>query len=90
LHAHIGGIDTLARALIVGADMLERRTLDEPRDKRYARWDGELGSAILRGEVSLKALEARVANGEIDPRPVSGQQELLENLVNQRIWSADR
>jgi xylose isomerase len=90
LHAHIGGIDTLARALVVGAEMLERRTLDEPRDNRYARWDGELGTAILGGEISLEGLEARVAAGEIDPRPVSGQQELLENLVNQRIWSADR
>jgi hypothetical protein len=30
-----------------------------------------------------------VASGEVDPRPVSGRQELLENLVNQAIWSAD-
>ena len=35
-------------------------------------------------------LEQRVAAGEIDPRPVSGSQELLENIVNQRIWAADR
>jgi hypothetical protein len=28
--------------------------------------------------------------GEIDPRPVSGRQELLENVVNQHIWSADQ
>jgi hypothetical protein len=31
-----------------------------------------------------------VAAGEIDPSPVSGRQELLENAVNQEIWSADR
>jgi xylose isomerase len=89
-HAHIGGIDTLARSLLVAADMLERRTLDERREARYAGWSGDLGRAILGGDVTLEDLERRVADGGIDPRPVSGQQELLENLVNQRIWSADR
>jgi len=27
--------------------------------------------------------------GEIDPAPVSGRQELLENLVNREIWAVD-
>jgi hypothetical protein len=36
------------------------------------------------------SLEAKVAAGEIDPRPVSGRQEELENRVNRKIWSADR
>jgi xylose isomerase len=89
-HAHIGGIDTLARSLLVGAELLERRSLDEPREARYAGWSGELGRAILGGEATLEDLERRVASGEIDPRPVSGRQELLENVVNQHIWSADR
>ena len=35
-HAHIGGIDTLARALLVAADMIERGTLAELREARYA------------------------------------------------------
>jgi hypothetical protein len=30
-----------------------------------------------------------VASGEIDPRPVSGHQEALENVVNRSIWSTD-
>ena len=90
-HAHIGGIDTLARALLVAADMLERDgPSTPPRSRRYAGWDDGLGPAILDGEVSLADLEQRVAAGEIDPQPVSGRQELLENLVNQRIWAADR
>jgi xylose isomerase len=89
-HGHVGGIDTIARALLAAADMLERRTLQERLDARYAGWDGDLGSAIMGGQASLEALEARVAAGGIDPRPVSGSQELLENLVNQHIWSVDR
>ena len=38
----------------------------------------------------LADLEARVADGRIDPKRASGSQERLENLVNQRIWSVDR
>ena len=48
-HAHIGGIDTLARALLVAADLLERGTLAQPLEERYAGWNGPLGRAILDG-----------------------------------------
>jgi xylose isomerase len=89
-HAHIGGIDTLARSLLVAADMLEQRTLEAPLEARYAGWDGELGKAIMDGSASIEELERRVAAGEIDPQPVSGGQELLEGLVNRRIWQVDR
>jgi xylose isomerase len=89
-HAHVGGIDTLARALLVAAELLERETLSRPLEERYAGWGGALGRAILDGHESLASLEAKVASGEIDPRPVSGRQEELENLVNQAIWTADQ
>ena len=89
-HAHIGGMDTLARALLVAADMLEARTLAEFREQRYAGWDGPLGRQIMNGQLSLSDLEAKVVAGEVDPQPVSGRQELLENRVNRRIWAADR
>jgi xylose isomerase len=88
-HAHIGGIDTLAQGLLVAAEILERGTLSQPLEERYAGWNGALGRAILDGQESLASLEAKVASGEIDPRPVSGHQELLESLVNQRIWAAE-
>ena len=89
-HAHIGGIDTLARALLVAAEMVTDGMLDSIRERRYAAWNEGLGASILEGAMSLADLADRVAEGGIDPQPVSGQQELLENLVNQRIWSADR
>jgi xylose isomerase len=89
-HAHIGGIDTLARALLVAAGMLERGTLEQHRTERYAGWADDAGASLLAGEVSLVDLEARVAAGGIDPTPRSGRQELLENVVNQEIWAADR
>ena len=89
-HAHIGGIDTLAQALLVAAQMVELGTLQRLREERYAGWAGELGTAILSGGVTLEELERRLATGEVNPKPVSGGQELLENLVNQQIWAADR
>jgi xylose isomerase len=89
-HAHIGGIDTLARSLLVAADLVDAGDLERERERRYAGWGEGLGADILGGSASLAELEARVADGGIDPRPRSGGQERLENLVNQRVWSADR
>jgi xylose isomerase len=86
-HGHIGGIDTLARALLVAAELIEAETLSGPVERRYAGWSGDLGQAILSGSETLDSLEARVASGELDPEPVSGEQELLENRVNRVIWS---
>jgi xylose isomerase len=88
-HAHIGGIDTLARSLLVAAEMIERGTLERLRDERYAGWAGDLGHSILSGDALLEILADRVATGEIDPQPVSGRQELLENVVNQHVWAVN-
>jgi xylose isomerase len=87
-HAHIGGIDTLARALLVAADMLEAGHLSAMVETRYAGWSGQLGTSILAGDLSLADLAARVEAGELDPSPRSGQQELYENVVNGHHWRA--
>jgi len=81
-HAHIGGIDTLARGLLRAARLIEVGTLDAFVRERYAGWDAGLGREILAGEHSLADLAALVGRRQIDPRPRSGRQELLENLVN--------
>ncbi|HSQ36607.1 MAG TPA: xylose isomerase [Acidimicrobiia bacterium] len=85
-HAHVGGIDTLAQSLLVASRLVEDGRLEAARDERYAGWAGPLGSSIMDGSLRLSDLEQRVAAGEIDPRPVSGRQELLENLVNRTLW----
>jgi xylose isomerase len=89
-HAHVGGIDTVARSLLVAAAMIERGDLDRLREERYKGWSEDLGRSILSGEVSLEAISQRVSDGEIDPQPASGRQEVLENLVNREIWAIDR
>ena len=88
-HAHIGGMDTLARALLAAAAMVEQGEIERLRAARYAGWTGDFGKSILSGKVLLEMLAGRVATGEIDPAPRSGQQELFENLVNQAIWQVD-
>lgn len=85
-HGHIGGMDSLARALLVAADMIEAGTLSGLKTARYAGWDSGLGSRIQDGSETLASLADKAESGDIDPRPVSGQQEMLENRVNRRIW----
>ncbi|MEX1156186.1 MAG: xylose isomerase, partial [Chloroflexota bacterium] len=88
-HAHIGGMDTLARALLAAAGMIEKGSIERLREARYAGWTGDLGKAILLEGSPLEVLATRVLSGEIDPTPRSGQQEVFENLVNQAIWEVD-
>ncbi len=88
-HAHIGGIDTLAQALLVAADMIEADTLSGPLTERYRGWQQSLGTRISNGDETLESLETQVMSGDIDPKPVSGRQEYLESRVNRVIWSRE-
>ena len=85
LHAHIGGIDTLARGLLNAAHLLEDGVLSAFVEKRYAGWSGGLGRAILEGERSLADLGLHVESGGLEPSPVSGRQELLEGVVSRTL-----
>ena len=79
-HAHVGGMDTVAHALLIAARIVDDGTLDAARRERYAGWDGELGRGIMGG-ASLAEIGDRVITQGIDPQPRSGGQERLENLV---------
>lgn len=81
-HAHIGAMDTCARALLMAARMIEDGRLAAAVKERYAGWEGDLGRRILEGRASLADLAAHVVDGAVEPRPQSGRQEALENLVN--------
>ncbi len=87
-HGHVGGIDTLARSLIVAAAMLEDGAIEDARVQRYADWESTRGSDILSGAIDLGTLADQAVNEGLDPAPVSGRQEHLENEVNRIIWSA--
>jgi len=84
-HAHVGGMDTLARALVAAARLLEEEVLEASVEERYAGWSSELGRGILDGKLGLPELWERAMESGAGPRPVSGRQELLENRVQRCI-----
>ena len=85
LIGHIGGMDCCARGLKAAAKMVEDKALSAPLGNRYAGWDKAENQQMLRGEESLDAIAARVEAQNVNPKPVSGKQELLENVVNRYV-----
>ena len=83
-HAHIGGIDTFARALITADAILQKSAYKKIRSDRYASFDTGKGKEFEQGKLSLEDLKAlAIQNGQ--PASISGQQELLENIINRFI-----
>jgi xylose isomerase len=83
-YAHIGGIDTFARALITADAILTNSEYRKFREERYASFDSGKGKEFERGQLSLEDLrEFAIQNGE--PKAKSGRQEWLENIINQYL-----
>ena len=83
-YAHIGGMDTFARALIVADNILNKSDYKKIRTNRYASFDTGKGAEFEAGKLTLEDLRAyAVENGE--PKTISGQQEYLENIINRFI-----
>ncbi|MBF9043100.1 xylose isomerase [Rhodobacterales bacterium HKCCE4037] len=85
LIAHIGGMDVCARALKAAAAMIEDGTLPQFVADRYAGWNDPEAVAMLNGERSLEEIAAKVMATDAQPKPVSGRQEYLENVVNRFV-----
>ncbi|MGN6551822.1 MAG: xylose isomerase [Pararhizobium sp.] len=85
LIAHIGGMDCCARGLKAAARMLEEKALSTPLDARYAGWGEGDGRKLLAGEMSLGEVAELVEERDVNPRPKSGRQEYLENVVNRYV-----
>ena len=82
--AHIGGMDTFARALLIAADILENSDYLKLRKERYASFDGGNGSLFEQGKLSLEDLRT-IALQSGEPMQISGKQELFECIVNNYI-----
>lgn len=81
-HGHIGGIDTIAHALVKAAALIEDGKLDAFRTERYAGWQGELGRAIHADGASLAGIADIAVERNLAPVRKSGRQEWCENLIN--------
>jgi len=83
-HAHIGGMDSFARALITADKILTDSPYAQMLKDRYASFGSDQGRAFEYGKLSMADLH-KIAheNGELPLR--SGKQELFENIINQYI-----
>jgi xylose isomerase len=84
-HAHIGGMDVLARGVLIAERMMADGKLKKHIDDRYNGWSGELGQKMLGGKMGLAEISDHVLERGLDPKPRSGRQEFLENLVQKYL-----
>ena len=83
-HAHIGGIDNFARALIIADKILTESPYLSLKSQRYQSYNHGKGKEFEEGKLNLEALrDFAVASGE--PILQSGKQEYFENIINRYI-----
>ncbi len=81
--AHIGGMDTCAAGFKAAAALYESGALEEQRSARYSGWEAEFGQKLMNS--SLTEIESLTRKNAINPKPHSGRQEWLENIVNRFV-----
>ena len=84
-YAHIGGMDICAKTLIAVEKLINDNQLSKYINKRYEGWSGDLGNFIYDSKTSLDIIHKKVIEDKIEPKPKSGQQEFLENLINKYL-----
>jgi xylose isomerase len=83
--AHVGGMDVCARALLSAAALIEDGGYDRALAERYAGWETPEARDMVSGTADLGAIADWAEREGIDPKPRSGKQEMLENLVNRFV-----
>lgn len=83
-HAHIGGMDAFARALLIANRILAEGEYSALLKERYASFDRGKGRQFERGRLRLESLR-KLAHQNGEPEMISGRQEYFENLVNRYI-----
>jgi xylose isomerase len=82
--AHISGMDTFARSLIIAEKILKETDFLKMKVKRYESFDKGKGKEFEAGKLTLESL--RTASKSLgDPKMISGKQEMLEQLINMYI-----
>ncbi len=79
--AHISGMDTFARSLIIADKILKDSDYLNLRKKRYESFDKGQGKDFEGGKLTLENLrDIAIEAGE--PKVKSGKQEMFEQLIN--------
>jgi len=79
--AHISGMDTFARALVIADKILKESDYLKMRKKRYASFEKGAGKDFEKGKLTLEKLRD-IASEIGEPETISGKQELFEQLIN--------
>jgi len=79
--AHISGMDTFARALVIADKILKESDYLKLKKKRYESFDKGKGIEFESGKLTLDKLRT-YAKEAGEPARLSGKQELLEQLIN--------
>ena len=82
--AHIAGMDTIARALLIAHNVLEKSPFRKLRTQRYVSFDNGSGAAFEQGKLTLEDLR-KLAVEAGEPKQISGKQELFETFINDYI-----
>ena len=81
-HAHVGGMDVFARALMLADAVLSQSKYPALKAARYESFKTADGKAFEAGKLTLQDL-AKIAGQKGEPTQRSGQQEMYENIINQ-------
>jgi xylose isomerase len=79
--AHVSGMDTFARALLIADKILKNSDYLKMRKKRYESFDKGAGKDFEKGKLTLAKLRD-IAEELGEPETRSGKQELYEQLIN--------
>jgi xylose isomerase len=82
--AHIGGMDSFARGLVVASRILSDSPLDSIVKERYRSFDEGDGLRFREGKMDLATLAGLAESRENLPR-ISGKTEMIENMMNQYL-----
>ena len=67
------------------AKTLENAEIKNFVEKRYSAWRDDIGKKLNSKKMDLDEISKWVEVNDINPQPVSGKQELLENIINNSL-----
>ncbi len=86
--AHIGGMDSFARGLLVADKLISDGKLNSIKDGRYTSFQHGKGAEFKAGALNLQNLYQHAIDSGY-PALESGQQELAENIINDALFCID-
>jgi len=80
-YGHVNSVETVAKALLHAADLIEKKVLSSFVKERYAGWEKDFGKKILNGQMTFEQIAEYAKTHKLDPKPRSGRQEWLEGTL---------